>query len=68
MIKRIAKLAITFVASMVIPITGVIYLSATNFTGKLAILGTGLFVYFSLAIWYSLLHHRPASFRDWLQH
>lgn len=64
MIKQIAKLAITLVASMVIPITGVIYLGATNLTGKLSILGTGLFVYFSLAVWYSLLTHRPAGICD----
>ena len=68
MIKRITKFALTFIASMVIPITGVVYVGATNLTGKLAVMGTGLFVYCSLAIWYSILHDRPTSFHDWLQH
>ena len=64
---RILKLLITVVATLIIPTTGVIYLGATNIIGRLSITLTGLLVYFSLAFWYSWLHHRPTSFRDWLR-
>lgn len=65
---RIMKLIVTVVATLIIPVTGVICLGATNVIGRLSITSTGLFLYVSLAFWYSWLHHKPTSFRDWLQH
>lgn len=62
------KLLITAVMTGIIPVTGVIYVGATNWNGKLSILLVGLLSYVLLAFYYSWLAHRPTSLRDWLEH
>lgn len=68
MAHTLLKWLITVVMTLNLPITGIIYWGATQLTGKLSIVFTGLLVHVVLAFWYSWLNHRPKSVTDWLDH
>lgn len=62
------KFLIVVVMFGVIPVTALIYFGASNLTGKMSILSTGILLYLSLGFSYSWLSLRPANFKDWLKH
>ena len=60
------KLIINILIAVSMLATAVIFMGATNPTGRLSILFMGLLLVVSLAVVHSWLVLRPISFREWL--